>query len=320
MTTERKIPGVVTPMSREDFDAEIKDNIFSSCDLKDVGTFYFVMGDKGELDDSTPEEREVSVNYYNETKQQKHSSSTSVFVTDGVGAKSVALSKNAFLFVEETGGFVVILRKNWASVTFDKFDSDQRTKAVELFSESIVPQTSVQKTGLSKIRSATEGDFILNCDDGESIKVHKSVMVAVWPFFKGMVNSEMKEAAENCVELPMPQSTLEVIVRHLYGQELGLQFDDAARLVVFADMYDLPELLEIAVSLIKKEKLVINQAVYLWQQCFEAKNEDLRRYAAQKLHGLMPNLATFQDDIEGLEKVELVCLLQDLCLVMAVGK
>ncbi|KAG5366734.1 hypothetical protein CJU89_1170 [Yarrowia sp. B02] len=132
-----------------------------------------------------------------------------------------------------------------------------------------------------------------------------------------MIASDMKEADENEVKLAMPKSALEAAVKYLYGQELVLDFDDAARLIVSAQMYTLDELLLIAVEKITTTKMDAPQAVFLWQKCFESNNMDLRKYAAKKLHELLPNVTDVMEKIEGLEKVELVHMFQGVCAVVA---
>lgn len=37
------VGGTKTPCTREEFDKQIYGRIYSQCDLKDVGTFYFVL-------------------------------------------------------------------------------------------------------------------------------------------------------------------------------------------------------------------------------------------------------------------------------------
>lgn len=143
-------------------------------------------------------------------------------------------------------------------------------------------------------------------------------MVSLWPFFKKMMQSEMKEATENELELPMPLSTLEVIVEYLYGQRMSVLLGDATRLVVFAQMYDLPEMLNIAIAKIKDFSHIFTarEAVYLWQKSNEADNSELRECATARLAQLKPDNTTFSEDIKDLEKDELAALLQNLFIAM----
>lgn len=76
-----------------------------------------------------------------------------------------------------------------------------------------------------------------------------------------------------------------------------------------------PELLDIAVDKIKQTTMDVSQAVLVWRQSFEAKNDDLTFYAADRLDALMPNMTTFRDELKNLNKDELLTLLQDLCFV-----
>lgn len=303
-------------MTREAFDAEIEGNIHATCTLKDVGTFYLVYGTADYS--TTITGYNIHLCYYDEVLKQKHRSSASLFKTNSMSDKVIALSENAF-FISSSSVLastcaLLTLKDNWGTSTF----CDVAKDSIKQLSEFIAPKTDIQKVGLSLVRTGTDGDFSLKSEEGQVIKVHKAVLGSLWPFFKTMMQSELKEATENELELPMPFSTLEVIVQYLYGQEMSLLRGDATRLVVFAQMYDLPELLKMAIAKIKYLSgiLASGEVVYLWQKSNEADNIELREFATARLAQLMPNNTTFSEDIKDLEKDELAALLQDLCIAM----
>lgn len=301
-------------MSKKKFHKRIKGKIHTTCTVPHVdGPFYFTYDDVPD----EPSKRKIQVRYFNDSLQQEHKS-VPVFISNA-GSSCIALDVSTFLFTSDSGGYLVVLSGSWSYASITAFNLDTRDQLVNLYTSrsntSTTNTTSIQKDGLSRIRSASEGDFSLKSEEGEVLKVHKAVMVAMWPFFETMVKSEMKEATENNVDLPIPTSTLETIVKYLYGEELDVEFDDAARLVVSSQMYDLPELLDIAVDKIKQTAMDVSQAVLVWRQSFEAKNDDLKIYAAGKLDALMPNMTTFRDELKDLNKDELLTLLQDLCFV-----
>lgn len=298
-------------MTREAFDAEIKDNIHSSCVLWGVGEFYFVYGDYQAS--STIKRREVHLYFYNEALKQKHSSPDYLFYHQVVPGKSLAINENTFFFDGFAWGYILTLRDNWRSPVYEQFGNDIQQRLADFYN----PQTSIQKKGLAKIRLGSPGDFVLVSEEGTEIKVHKSVMIALWPFFAKMMQSNMKEATDNELELPMPKAVLDEIVGYLYGHYIYPPFDVAAQLVVFAQMYDLPELLDMAIKKVKSVNMKIGQAILLWQKSFEAGNDELKVYAASKLHKAMPNMSNFNEQIEGLEKDQLISLFQDLCIAMA---
>ena len=146
--------------------------------------------------------------------------------------------------------------------------------------------------------------------------MHKAVLAPLWPFFKGLLDSEMKEASESEAKLDVPKTTLEVIIRYLYGQELELGFADAARLVVAAQMYDLPELLEIAVQKVTLSDMGIQGAIMAWRLAYEAKNDTVRNHCAGKIQGMMPKCDDFAQQVDDLTKEELQYLVHDLALAM----
>lgn len=135
----------------------------------------------------------------------------------------------------------------------------------------------------------------------------------MWPYF-----AKVKETNE--LVLPIGLSTLEAIGGYLYGQTTVLSFDEAARLVKYAQMYDLPELLEMAVQRVQRGVVRNSQAIYLWQLSLEAENEELRMYAALQVHKLMPSMNLFKERFDGMDKENMVRLFQDVCVVMAEKK
>lgn len=74
------------------------------------------------------------------------------------------------------------------------------------------------------------------------------------PLLKAAVGSDMKEASQNWVTLQCSTPTREVMARLFYEQDLKLEFPHAADLVDIALLYDIPDLLEIAILKIKAQQ------------------------------------------------------------------
>lgn len=245
--------------------------------------------------------------FYNSDDEELHTSHASVFSRRrGSQDICVAVSHNTFLF----HNLVAAMNDDWSSVNCTQLPTDSTVKNAMI--DILSGQTSIHKTGLSRIRSSADTDFTLQSEDGEKVQVHKSVMEGLWPFFRGMVDSKMEESTHKNVKLSMPKSTLEEVVRYLYGEELQFHFEDAANLVVSAQLYDLPELLERATKKIKGVTMTLEQALYLWKKSFEAQNLNVRNYASKRISKLMTEIDDFNDKIEHLEKNELLVLFQDV--------
>lgn len=303
-----KLGGTKTACTREEFDKQIEGKLRSQCTLKDVGTFYFVFG---EILTGDKEGRyNVYLKFYNDEEGMEHTSPKATFNCPRNSSSLVhAIDQNTFCFDD----CLISMSKDWTGHNFVRLNTSNKTALAGFLSE----QTDVHKSGLSRIKRTADSDFTLESGDGETASVHRSVMEGLWPFFKGMVESNMEETSNKRVKLSMPKSTMDVLVRYLYGEELNLQFEDAANLIVYAQMYDLPELLEIATTKVKSVTLTIQQAIYLWRKAFEAKNEDVRGYSAGKIEVLIPKTSDFNGEIESLEKNEVVSLFSDVAVAMA---
>lgn len=303
------IGGVKTPCTREEFDKQIQGKVRFECPLQDVGTFYFVYG---EVDPSDKQGwSRIYLKFYNDNENVVHTAPSAPLISPKGGYHTgVAINHHTFVF----NGCLLVLDKAWIiTVVFVKLSDEIKSTLVAHWSN----QTTVHKAGLSRIRDTADSDFTLESDDGSTISVHKSVLEGLWPFFKGMIDSKMEETANKRVKLKMPKTTMDVLVRYLYGEDLNLKFVDAANLIVFAQMYDLPELLDLAIEKVKQVTMTIKQAIYLWRKAFEAKNDSVRAYSASKIEDLIPQTKDFNAQIESLEKTELLSLFSDVAASMA---
>lgn len=302
-----EIGGTKTKCTREGFDAELAmNNVCSQCTLQDVGTFYFPVFPPSSKD--TDKKYTAHVLFYNQDEGMAHVSTGMPFSSPRELKQSChAIDQNTFVF----DSFMITLNEEWTVYNVIRLSHQFKN----VLAGVLFKQTDVQRTGLSRIKKTAATDFTLVSDDGKAVFVHKSVLEGLWPFFKVMVDSNMEERYSKRVTLSMPKSTLDVLVQYLYGEELDLHFEDAANLIVCAQMYDLPELLDIASEKVKQETLTIQQAIHLWHKAFEANNDDIREYAAGKIEGLNPKTADLDAQIEEFDKNELVSL---FCDVMAI--
>ncbi|KAG5356135.1 hypothetical protein CJU89_5853 [Yarrowia sp. B02] len=309
MTTAAHSFGLRSSCSPEEFEREIA-NLYASCTLEGVGDFYFAIEE---------DSRFVYLKFYDAQKQILHKSSVHLFSLSGTSTstrqevKAYALNKTTFLVGTSKWTGLCTLSVQWSTCIYTTVDSKKVPVGLRVLRNGSKhsEQTSISKSGLSRIRNGTPGDFTLKSADGESISVHKVVMKPLWPFLAAAMDSMMVESTEDSIDLPFPTSTIEVAVSYLYGQKLSIKFKDAANLVVMAQMYDLPELLEIAVRNVKDTSMDIRQSLYLWKRAFEAKNDDLRDYSAGAVKILMPDMSK-SELLDDLDKEELVALFVDV--------
>ncbi|RDW24412.1 hypothetical protein B0I73DRAFT_23358 [Yarrowia lipolytica] len=304
--------GDETPATREQFDQDIEGNVYAQCELQNVGIFYFVFGDPVEGD--REERSDIWLKFYNNKENVVHSSAHSIMMASRDSTDTCfAIDQDTFLF----SGFLLTLDNAWSTVDFRKFDSHIESGMADF----LTGQTSIHKTGLSRIRQDSEPDFTLICEDGDKIEVHRSVMEGLWPFFKGMmVSKNMREIEQKRrVKLSMPKTTLEALVRYLYGEVLDLTLMDAANLILYAQRYELPELVQLATTWLKREQehVDIEQAIYLWRKSLEAENDHVRDFASKKIEQMMPEVEDFDDQIQHLKKNELISLFSDVSVAMS---
>lgn len=291
--------------------------LYSSCTLQEMGSFYFAHALKADGNAS----RAVYLKFYDNKLGLLHTSLDKCFHAEPpISASSppkvlsMAVNPHVFFLRSRLWQGVCLLDNSWTVVVFQTLENEDIPKLASFIKDNNPDEihlTSVHKTGLAKIRDGTPGDFHLTSEDGQKIEVHKTVLQPLWPFFSATIDSNMMEATENSLDLPFPASTIEVAVRYLYGQPLEFGFGDAANLLVMAQMYDLPELLSLAVAKIKAEALDVQQAIMLWKKSFEACNDDLRSYSAARIKQMMPDIS-HSKQLDDLDRDEMVALFMDV--------
>lgn len=304
--------GLVKPCTPEELEKEIA-LLCAKCTLAEMGTFYFCF----EIPAGQPFIENtvlpVVLKYYDSSKGVLHTSRVSCFKGTRVHRSVVAVDRSTFVITTPSSNYFIMLSNSWDSCKVVFFD-EGRERLLEAALQQSHEMKTKTETRLSKIRTGTPGDFQLKSTDGELIAVHTSVLVPQWQFFAAAVQSDMKEKEEKVLEIQAPKSTLEVIVRHFYEQDLQLQFADAANLIVVAQMYDLPELLGIATDKIKSHKKNVAQNLTAWQKSLEAKNEDLRKYAAGEMQRQMKDVVKNKERIDDMSKEDVVMMLMDMSL------
>ncbi|AOW00208.1 hypothetical protein B0I75DRAFT_168187 [Yarrowia lipolytica] len=307
------LEGAITKMTLEEYDEYVNDNLCTQCYLQDFGRFDFVFNG---LPETSTCQQEVFLYYYDQKLKQRHASNKAVFWapwTTTLDSVSVAIDINQFLIYNRTTGSKNHLISYDGWVTFKSISLDANIWILLASQSSIfdVPTcTSVQRKGLACLRQSGNGDFCIKSEDGHTINVLKAVMEANWPFFKAMVESGMREIKKNQLELPLPHSTVEMMVRYLYGQELELQVKEATRLVEAAQMYLLPELLEISLKFIESEDTDIGQTIQVWKMGKKTGNLRMVFWAMVRIKELKVDIDVLYD----LDKEDLISLFQMMAL------
>lgn len=301
--------GVQTPCSEEKLKDVTKD-LFAKFSLTAVGDFYLTYGAP---ESSRKNWFKFHMHFYDSGNEILHTHHTSVFVYERVphtDTKVVTIDTCTFI-LEMIGSWPCLLcfDNKWTTSKITILAAGRETMRRALGQQS--PKT---ESLMSKIRTGTPGDFHLKSIDGTLLEVHTSVLIPQWEFFAAAAKSDMKEATEKIVEIQAPTTTLEVIVRHFYEQDLDMTFEDAANLVVIAQMYNLPELVTLATEKIKSSKKGVDENLTAWQKSLEAENEELRTYSASKLQSLMPDIAKSKERIDEMSKQDLTTLLMDMSL------
>lgn len=224
--------------------------------------------------------------------------------------------------IEDHYWVVTFLERGWVPAVVPDFkfngsslfskvsDFHSAAKKSERPATPLVPNTR----GLSLVRKQTDSmDFTINCDDGESIKVHSLVLRSVWPYFDNLMNSGMTEASKMSLALPHSSKSVMLLVDYCYGDLEVLEFDEAAEVLFLGNMYGLPDLEKCAEIRILRTPLDVGTCLLGWRRGYDTNNAAIREYCAKYY---LSKLATFSQStgFNEMAKDELAQLVLDASL------
>lgn len=115
----------------------------------------------------------------------------------------------------------------------------------------------------------------------DPIKVHMMVLFARWPHFSRIVSSQMNEYQNRKLYIPEPVAWVRKLIEFMYGDSIdGCNMEEAAGLLVLANLYELPRLRTLCIESISKIGISDHNAVTVWHRAVEADEEVIRRNAA----------------------------------------
>lgn len=102
-------------------------------------------------------------------------------------------------------------------------------------------------------------------DKSNSIKVHKAVLIARWPYFRTLISSGMKESQKNQLLIPEPTPWLKALVEYFYSN--SIPEDDTnlcGGLLILARLYDLQQLKEVCLDYLFSMS-TFQKAIKVWE-------------------------------------------------------
>lgn len=122
-----------------------------------------------------------------------------------------------------------------------------------------------------------------NAPTSPPIHVHKLILMARWPHFRRLYESQMAEFQTRKMHIPEPFSVVRAFLYYLYTdsvhQEDCPELSDVAGLLVMSNIYNIPNLRLLCVNRLAKE-LDVEHACVVWHCAGIASEEWLRRRAA----------------------------------------
>lgn len=196
--------------------------------------------------------------------------------------------------------YVTLTQNNTYHVVVNLTNGNMTQQTFAYF-DSRRPKKTVRKAGhdLSDVRKMTDdADFKINCNDGNSVPVHSLIMKTYWPFFRAMMEADSVEKKDMQLNLEFPSTWVEVLVSYLYGQPVEMDFEQATGVCVLGDMYQLPELAEMATEVVTTTpsgKLTLEEAISGWQNGHAARNEKVKTFLAKEIAQKKKDEAGFEN-------------------------
>lgn len=113
------------------------------------------------------------------------------------------------------------------------------------------------------------------------IHVHKLILMARWPHFKRLYESQMAEFHTKRMHIPEPYTVVKSFLYYLYTDSITdcVELSDVAGLLVMSNIYNIPHLRLITVNRLAKE-LDVENACVVWHCAGIADEDWLKRRAA----------------------------------------
>lgn len=136
----------------------------------------------------------------------------------------------------------------------------------------------------------------------------------MWPYFSGMMASGMSESKEMKLSLPHSSPSIGLLVDYFYGELDFLGYEEAVELLLLANVYSLPNLLERAKYRVLNTPLDVETCLMGWRKGYELDDEEVRMYCAQYY---VSNIATFgqSPSFKSMSQDELAQLVQDAAIM-----
>lgn len=114
------------------------------------------------------------------------------------------------------------------------------------------------------------------------IHVHKLILMARWPHFKRLYDSQMAEFHTKRMHIPEPFSAVKAFLYYLYTDSITdcVELNDVAGLLVMSNIYNIPHLRLLCVNRLAKE-MDVEHACTVWHCAGTASEDWLKKRAAQ---------------------------------------
>lgn len=288
--------GVQKPCTPEELEDETK-HLWAKSDLKGTGTFYFTFNN--DL---------IYLKFYDTERQYLHTSQDFVFdVQNTKPGKAMVFDCCIFGIEIEGEALILIMTDDWSS-GYVLNDIEARIA---------LQKVAFEESPLSKIRTGTKGDFSLESEDGNKLMVHKTVLIPLWPLFKTTLERDKQVRTTKTFKVNCSDSTLEILVRSFYGQELrlwDLEAHSIIELINVARDYELPGLLQRATECLHRDHITEGgKAIELWRKSRETKSYKLRKYAVSLINERKSHMPFCKQWIRQFTQEESQDFIMDMC-------
>uniref|UniRef100_A0AC35ETX0 BTB domain-containing protein n=1 Tax=Panagrolaimus sp. PS1159 TaxID=55785 RepID=A0AC35ETX0_9BILA len=150
-----------------------------------------------------------------------------------------------------------------------------------LKAEGGIKRKAPESSSLGDVLWEIEGDKDLTIAvKSQELKIHKWILCAKSPVFKAEMESGMKEARENRIEITdFSFETVQIVVLHCYEQKIGysLNKENASELLHFADKYEM-ELLHHKLQVALMDKISESNVVKFANASVTSNAKELREF------------------------------------------
>ncbi|ORX96608.1 galactose oxidase [Basidiobolus meristosporus CBS 931.73] len=149
---------------------------------------------------------------------------------------------------------------------------------LESFGIWTIPPSTVNSDFAYLLNEQELSDFQIVTEEGRTLYVHKVILVARWPHFRSLLQSNMSEINGGRMKVEESYPVMHTFLKYIYQDSFDEEspWHITADVLVLAEMYMVHRLKKICANLLYHKHLRVDTCAYIFQQAVMSQEEGLK--------------------------------------------